>query len=128
MGGTLRVESFLTFLRVAMLAIGGQRSLTGAIFGTIVIAAVSETLRRIEVLLTVPGGFSFAGLGDVTRTALTPLILCVSPRGLTAGKEMTALSRVGEPDPPPLSALPTLPDVQPRNKEIPPDALHRFVL
>ena len=50
--GTVRVETFyldLTFLIVAMLVIGGMRSLTGAVAGALVIAALTELLRQAEV-------------------------------------------------------------------------------
>ena len=47
--GIVRVENFyldLTFLIVAMLVIGGRGSLTGAVAGAVVIAALTEVLRR----------------------------------------------------------------------------------
>ena len=50
--GTVRVETFyldLTFLIVAMLVIGGMRSLTGAVAGALVIAALTELLRQAEI-------------------------------------------------------------------------------
>ena len=54
--GTVRVETFyldLTFLIVAMLVIGGMRSLTGAVAGALVIAALTEFLRQTEIGFTV---------------------------------------------------------------------------
>ena len=67
--GTVRVETFyldLTFLIVAMLVIGGMRSLTGAVSGALVIAALTELLRQIEVGFRVGGATiaAPAGLGD----------------------------------------------------------------
>ena len=50
--GIVRVENFyldLTFLIVAMLVIGGRGSLTGAVAGALVIAALTEFLRQIEI-------------------------------------------------------------------------------
>src|SRR6185503_2372746 len=54
--GTVRVETFyldLTFLIVAMLVIGGMRSLAGAVAGAVVIAALTELLRQAEIGVTV---------------------------------------------------------------------------
>ena len=50
--GVLRVESFyldMTFLIVAMLVIGGMRSLLGAVAGALVISLLTELLRQLEV-------------------------------------------------------------------------------
>src|SRR5215207_3631987 len=67
--GTVRVETFyldLTFLIVAMLVIGGMRSLTGAVLGALVIAALTELLRQAEIGVSIEGATIAAppGLGD----------------------------------------------------------------
>ena len=68
--GIVRVETFyldLTFLIVAMLVIGGRGSLTGAVAGAVVIAALTELLRQIEIGFQI-GETTIAappGLGDV---------------------------------------------------------------
>jgi branched-chain amino acid transport system permease protein len=93
--GTLRVENYsldLTFLYVTMLVVGGMRSLTGAVLGTLVISALSEGLRLLEAAVSPPGslegGWSVAGLGDVVLAGLMLLILILRPHGLTGGREI----------------------------------------
>ena len=80
----------LTFVTLAMLVIGGINSLSGAVIGTIVVAASGEILRRLE------GGFSLMdyeigalpGLREVGLAALMLLILLSRPRGITGGREL----------------------------------------
>lgn len=98
--GTLRVENFYldpTFLYVAMLVVGGTRSLTGAVVGTVAVAALSEALRQVESGLPLPGtGLTLAapaGLGDVVLAGLMLVILIYRPQGITGGREITALFR-----------------------------------
>jgi branched-chain amino acid transport system permease protein len=80
-----------TFLVIAALVIGGRSSLWGAVLGTIVVATVSEVMRRLEegvVLLgwnvTVPSGSTEIGLALVMF-----LMLLRRPDGITAGREAT---------------------------------------
>jgi branched-chain amino acid transport system permease protein len=91
--GTVRVETFyldLTFLIVAMLVIGGMRSLTGAVLGAIIIGMLTELLRLAEV------GFSMgsaiiaapAGLGDAVLAFAMLLIVIFHPRGIAGGREI----------------------------------------
>ena len=94
--GTLRVENFYldpTFLYVAMLIVGGMRSLTGAVVGTVTIAALSEALRQIEVGLPISGTEIIlkapAGLGDVVLAALMLLILIFRPQGIVGGRRLS---------------------------------------
>lgn len=91
--GTLRVENFyldLTFLYVAMLVVGGTRSLAGAVVGAVAVSALAEALRQVEVGLTLPGtGITLsapAGLGDVVLAAVMLLILIRRPQGITGGR------------------------------------------
>ncbi|MGH6923083.1 MAG: branched-chain amino acid ABC transporter permease [Propylenella sp.] len=91
--GTVRVETFyldLTFLVVAMLVIGGMQSLAGAVLGAIVIAALAELFRQIEVGLTVAGNTIAAppGLGDAILALVMLLIILFRPKGLAGGKEI----------------------------------------
>jgi branched-chain amino acid transport system permease protein len=91
--GIVRVENFyldLTFLIVAMLIIGGRGSLTGAVVGTVVIAALTELLRQLEI------GFQLgnatiaapAGLGDVILALIMLLIILFRPHGIAGGREL----------------------------------------
>lgn len=91
--GTVRVETFyldLTFLIIAMLVIGGMRSLTGAVTGAIVITLLTELMRQAEVGVTIgtakiaaPGGF-----GDALLALLMLLIILFRPRGIADGREV----------------------------------------
>jgi len=91
--GTVRVETFyldLTFLVVAMLVIGGMRSLAGAVAGTIVIAALTELLRQIEIGVAI-GTTTIAappGLGDAILALVMLLIILFRPKGIAGGKEI----------------------------------------
>lgn len=93
--GTLRVENFYfdqTFLLISMLVVGGMRSLTGAVFGALVLSFLAETLRLAEIGIPVAGGATLAtpsGLGDVVLAALMLLIILLRPRGITGGREIT---------------------------------------
>lgn len=91
--GTVRVETFyldLTFLIIAMLVIGGMGSLTGAVAGAVVIAALTELLRQAEVGVTIGGATLAApgGLGDVVLALLMLLIILFRPKGIAGGKEI----------------------------------------
>jgi branched-chain amino acid transport system permease protein len=91
--GTVRVETFyldLTFLTVAMLVIGGMRSLAGAVFGAIVIAALTELLRQLEIGLNVASTTVAAppGLGDSLLALVMLLIILFRPRGIAGGSEI----------------------------------------
>jgi branched-chain amino acid transport system permease protein len=90
----VRVESFyldLTFLIVAMLVIGGMRSLTGAVVGALAIAALTEALRQVEIGVAI-GGMTIAappGFGDAILALLLLLIIVFRPNGIADGKELT---------------------------------------
>ena len=92
--GILSIGQFyleFTFLTLAMLVLGGMRSLSGAVIGTIIIAVVSELLRMMA------GGFT---IGAVTMPA-TPgsreiflglimlAILIMRPKGIMNRSEFT---------------------------------------
>ena len=92
--GIVRVENFyldLTFLIVAMLIIGGRGSLTGAVAGAVVIAALTELLRQSEIGVQV-GTVTIAapaGIGDVILALIMLLIILFRPDGIAAGRELT---------------------------------------
>lgn len=94
--GTLTPDVFylsLTFLILAMLVIGGIGSLAGAIAGVVVISTLAELLRRAELGFDL-GGIEIPGRPGTREVALALLmlvILLLRPRGLTGGKELTAL-------------------------------------
>jgi branched-chain amino acid transport system permease protein len=80
-----------TFLTIAMLVVGGIKSLSGAVIGTLLISTVAEALRRIEngfhvgsVLIQARPGLQQIGLG-----VLMLAVLIWRPDGLTGGREIT---------------------------------------
>jgi branched-chain amino acid transport system permease protein len=80
----------LTFITVAMLVIGGMRSLSGAVLGTAFVVILSELLRRTEQgidlgFVTIGGRL---GLQQVGLAAMMLLALIFRPRGLTGGREI----------------------------------------
>src|SRR5262249_35123409 len=77
----------ITFLTIAMLVVGGMRSVTGAVLGTYFLTIINEAFRRWEV----------NGLGGVTPPSGTAnlvlafvllVTLILRPRGITGGKEV----------------------------------------
>ena len=83
--GSIVVRGFWlgpTFIALAMLMIGGQRSLTGAVVGVIVVSALQEVLRQIEVVI------EQYGLSQLVIALLMLLILIVRPTGLAMGREI----------------------------------------
>ena len=94
--GTVRVDSFyldLTFITIAMLVVGGSRSLLGAVTGTIVIVGLNEIMRIVEAGVQIPGtGATLAapaGLGDVLVALTMLLMIMFRPAGLSDGRELT---------------------------------------
>ncbi|MGD9912968.1 MAG: branched-chain amino acid ABC transporter permease [Rhizobiaceae bacterium] len=85
----------LTFITVAMLVIGGMRSLTGAVVGTAFVALLSELLRQaekgIDLGFVVVGGR--LGLQEVGLATAMLLALIFRPRGLTGGRELVVPGR-----------------------------------
>lgn len=91
--GSIAVTAFWissTFIALAMLIIGGQRSLTGAVVGTVVVSALLEVLRHFEVgvqvsqiTLQIPRGLRELGIA-----LLMLVILIVRNDGLTGGREI----------------------------------------
>ncbi len=92
--GSIAVKSFwlsLTFISLAMLIIGGQRSLTGAVAGAMVISFVTEILRLMESGFAV-GGTQLAfpkGSQELGIALVMLLVLIFRPSGITGGQELT---------------------------------------
>jgi len=80
----------MTFTTIAMLVVGGMRSLSGAVLGTALVFAVQEVLRSLE------NGFdvgplsvtSLPGLDLLGVAALGLLVLMARPSGVTGGREL----------------------------------------
>jgi branched-chain amino acid transport system permease protein len=91
--GTVSVDIFwldMTFVTLAMLVVGGMRSLSGAVIGVILVRAVTEALRRAEdgfsihsVNLALPAGSQAVALAIVLLA-----ILIFRPDGLLGDYEL----------------------------------------
>ncbi len=89
--GTIAVADVyldFTFLTLAMLVVGGMRSLLGAVVGALVISGLDSFLSDAE-----QGAVSWlhvgAGTALVTVAAFMAVVLVFLPRGLTGGRELT---------------------------------------
>ena len=91
--GTLAVSIFwldMTFLTLAMLVVGGLRTLTGAVVGTLAVSAVRELLRAFE------RGFDVAGTTlqipqgteEIVLALALLLILVFRPQGIAGDYEL----------------------------------------
>jgi branched-chain amino acid transport system permease protein len=91
--GTLAVNIFwlnMTFLTLAMLVVGGLRSLTGAVVGTLVVAAIRGFLRALEQGANV-GGVNVQvpqGMQEITLAVILLLILVYRPQGIVGDREL----------------------------------------
>jgi branched-chain amino acid transport system permease protein len=88
---TQQVYLDLAFLTLAMLVIGGVRSLWGAVVGALLVSGLNSLLLTAErglnlgvTEVTVPTGTRLVTLG-----AVMALILLFRPRGVTGGRELT---------------------------------------
>src|SRR5262249_61779580 len=91
--GSIAVKNFwlgLTFVVLAMLIVGGQRSMTGAVTGAAVISVIVEILRQFEVGLDIAGVHAQLPLGsqELGVAFLMLLILIFRPSGITGGREI----------------------------------------
>ncbi|MCB8881426.1 branched-chain amino acid ABC transporter ATP-binding protein/permease [Acidisoma cellulosilytica] len=91
--GSIAVSAFwipVTFILIAMLMVGGQRSLTGAVVGTLVLSIVMQALRQLEAGLQV-ASFNLQlphGLSELGAALLMLVILLLRKNGLTNGREI----------------------------------------
>ena len=91
--GSLIVNGFwlgITFLSLAMLIVGGQRSLTGAVVGVTVVSTIVELLRQVEAGVEV-GGMTFelpGGFQELGLAVLMIVILIYRPTGIMGGLEV----------------------------------------
>ena len=91
--GSIAVKNFwlgLTFVALAMLIVGGQRSMTGAVTGCAVISIIVEVLRQFEVGMDIAGIHLQLPLGtqELGIAFLMLLILIFRPSGITGGREI----------------------------------------
>jgi branched-chain amino acid transport system permease protein len=91
--GTVTANTFylnITFTTLAMLVVGGMRSLTGAVVGVAVVSAVSEIFRTIEKGVSIGDMVLSAppGLQEIALALMMLLILIFRPQGLVGDFEL----------------------------------------
>jgi branched-chain amino acid transport system permease protein len=83
-----------TFTIIAMVVVGGIRSIAGVVCGVLAVTAVTELLRRLQsgdlIGTTLP-----AGTQQVVLAAILLIILITRPNGLTGGREARLPRRLG---------------------------------
>lgn len=82
----------LTFLTLAMLVIGGMRSLTGAVVGTLAVAGLSEMLSTMQddgIALLGAQLQLRAGVREVVLAGVMLIVLVFRPDGITGGRELS---------------------------------------
>jgi branched-chain amino acid transport system permease protein len=94
--GTLNPNTFYldtTFLTLAMLVVGGFRSLSGAVAGVVILKTVSELFRSLEEGVTLWGTdfAARAGMQEVALALIMLVILIFRPEGIFGGAEIGAV-------------------------------------
>ena len=78
----------MTFITVAMLIVGGMRSVSGAVVGVYFLTFVNELFRRWEV-----DGFAGvtppSGTANLVLAVVLLVTLILRPRGITSGNEIS---------------------------------------
>lgn len=93
--GAITASSFYfdaTFLIIAMLVVGGMKSLSGAVVGTVAVTAVTRGLDAVE-----SSSDSLQGLTGVGLAVFLVGILMLRPRGITNGREFRLPTAFGRP-------------------------------
>ncbi len=91
--GVISIDVFFldtTFLTLAMLVVGGMRSLAGAVFGVLIVSAVIEVLRQLETGIGF-GGFVLSvpsGTQEIVLAIAMILIFLYRPRGIMGSREL----------------------------------------
>jgi branched-chain amino acid transport system permease protein len=90
--GTISIDTFyldMTFMLLAMLVVGGLRSLSGAVAGAVVVSLIIEVLRQFQFGLTIAGFEVALPPGSVQiGVALAMLFILIYRRdGLMMGRE-----------------------------------------
>lgn len=92
--GTISVDTFfldMTFMLVAMLVVGGVRSVAGAVVGVTAVSAVVEIFRQLQNGVTI-GAFRYvvpAGLQGIALALFMLIVLIFRREGITGGREFT---------------------------------------
>jgi branched-chain amino acid transport system permease protein len=73
----------VTFITIAMLVVGGIRSLSGAAIGTVFISGLSEGLRELEKVTEV------RNITEIALALILIAVLVLRPGGITGSREIT---------------------------------------
>lgn len=92
--GVLTVNQFyfeFTYLTLAMLVIGGIRSLSGAVIGTFLVAGSAELLRIVSSGFEIAGLIvpALPGLREIGLALMMLIVLLARPRGIMGSREFT---------------------------------------
>ena len=96
---TVSVSSFfidMTATTLAMLVVGGMRSLFGAVTGVIVISFALELIRRLEQGTLIGGVTLPSGMTEVVVGVIMLAMLLLWPTGLTGGQEISIADLVSK--------------------------------
>jgi branched-chain amino acid transport system permease protein len=80
----------ITFLLLVMLVTGGEKSLSGAVVGSVFISVVSQLLDQVQSGFSI-GGLRISGplgIEQVGLAVILLLVLVIRPSGLTRGREV----------------------------------------
>lgn len=111
--GTISVDTFwldMTFITLAMLVVGGSRSLAGAVIGVLSMTTLIEILRRVEEGIAI-GGVTISAPDGLQQIALALVmigILVFRPQGLMGGREISWPFRDPKQGPTDASVLPAM--------------------
>jgi branched-chain amino acid transport system permease protein len=97
--GTISVDTFfldMTFMLVAMLVVGGVRSVAGAVVGVIAVSATVEIFRQLQNGVDVGSvHIAFpAGLQGIALAMFMLIVLIFRREGITGGREATLPARL----------------------------------
>ncbi|UOA16928.1 hypothetical protein DSM109990_03815 (plasmid) [Sulfitobacter dubius] len=90
--GTVSINSYflkLTFLALAMLVVGGMKSLSGAVVGVVVVSTIVDVFRRLEAGVSLGEATVSlpAGTQELVLAGVMIIILMFRKDGLMGGKE-----------------------------------------
>jgi len=97
--GILTIDAFyfsITFMTLAMLIVGGMRSLAGAVIGVLFVTAITEIFRFFENGVSFGDGAMWQlprGLQEVSLGIIIVLVLIFRPGGLMNGREIPIFGR-----------------------------------
>jgi branched-chain amino acid transport system permease protein len=91
--GAIQIDNYfldMTLIAMAMLVVGGLRSLAGAVTGVVVLSTLIEAFRQLENGVTILGARVAlpSGVQQLSLAIAMLMILALRPQGLTAGREI----------------------------------------